>query len=397
MPNGSSRAEVAYQKGDTDMVKYRYGIRGRRMALLATAALVFAACGGSDSDGAAGDSEGESSAPASETDSEAPSDDALRVVLVLNGNLGDKSFNDSAQRGMDLSMDQLGVDARTVEIGPDPAAWGPGLADVAADEDSYDVLITSTFSMAEHIQEVAPAHPDKDFIILDVAVDYEACECGNVHSIVYRQNEASYLGGLYAGLMTQEAGLDGINDAATVGFIGGIDIPVINDFKVGYEQGAKAAGDVEVLVQYAGSFDDPARGKEIALALYSQDADILFHASGGTGQGLFEAAEEQGAWSIGVDQDQGLSLEDGSPGQAATVLTSVLKNLDTSIVRALERHAEGTLAYGEAEALGVADGGVGLVRSERFAEVTPAAVVEAIDQAEADIANGTIVVDTAFE
>ena len=381
------------------MVHAKRGARFRLVVAFAALILVMAGCSSSGDD--VSSDEG-SETPATDdgtagTGEEEPTtDEPLRVVLVINGNLGDKSFFDSAQRGMDMVEAEFGAEVRTVELGSDPAAWEPGLADVAADEDSYDVLVTSTFNMAEPLQTVAPDHPDKRFIIFDVAVDYENCDCGNVYSIVYKQNEAAYLGGVYAGLMTQETSIEGMNEDLVVGFLGGIDIPVINDFAIGYQQGAESVGDVEVLVQYAGDFGDPARGKEIALALYSQDADILFHASGGTGQGMFEAAEEQGAWSMGVDSDQAASLADSSPGQAATVLTSVLKNVDASLVRAIGLHIDGSLGYGSLEALGIAEGGVGLARNDQFAGITPDEVISALDEAEAGIASGGIVVESAF-
>jgi len=232
-----------------------------------------------------------------------------------------------------------------------------------------------------------------------VSVDYTACDCKNVYSVTYRQNEGSYLAGLYAGLMTQSS-LTGMNPDKIIGTVGGQDIPVINDFIVGYKQGAKDAGvdpDIGVIVQYAGSWNDPAKGKEIALAMYQQGADIVFQVAGGTGVGVFQAAEESGKYAIGVDSDQASIIEATDPEQAQVILTSMQKNVDNSLYRAIEMHLAGTLPYGSAENLGVAEGGVSLSRNSYYDKATPADVRAKMDQAEKDLLAEKIVVDTVFK
>lgn len=353
------------------------------LGLVMVASMLLAACGG----GAA------TQAPATGGEGK------LKVVLLLNGVQGDKSFFDSAVRGVRQAEAEFGIQLKIIEAGIDPAKWQPALDDAAANED-YDVLIVGTFQMAEYLQAVAPKYPDKKFMIFDVNVDYAACECGNVYSVLYKQNEGSYLAGLYAGLMTQQSNLAGLNPDKVVGTVGGQDIPVINDFIVGYKQGAKDAGvdpDSGVIVQYAGSWNDPAKGKEIALAMYQQGADIVFQVAGGTGVGIFQAAEEAGQYAIGVDSDQATIIEATDPDQAKVILTSMLKNVDNSLYRAIKMHLDGTLPYGTAEALGVAEGGVGLARNSYYESSTPADVKAAIEQAEKDLLAGKIVVDTVFK
>lgn len=346
--------------------------------------LVAAACGGAG-DGAAGGT-------AAPTDGEQP-----RVTLVVNGVLGDKSFFDSAQRGMDQAEAELGLETTTIELGIDPANWQSGLEDAAADTDSYDILITGTFQMAEFLAAVAPQYPDKQFILFDVSVDYEACPCENVYSVLYKQNEGSYLAGLYGAAMSQNTELEGINPESAIGVIGGQDIPVINDFVVGYEQGAVQVDPASnVIIQYAGGWNDPAKGKELTLAMYQQGADIVFNVAGGTGQGIFEAALEEGLWAIGVDSDQALIFEESNPDMAARVLTSMLKNVDNSLFRALDLHLQGQLPYGSAENLGIAEGGVGLAKNKYYDQYTPDDVKATIDEAEQQILDGEIQVDTVF-
>ncbi len=311
----------------------------------------------------------------------------IKVVNLINGVLGDKSFFDSANRGMERVMaDYPQVKVKTIEAGIDPAKWQAALEDAAANEE-YEVLIVGTWQMAEFLQIVAPKYPDKKFIIYDVSVDYTACDCKNVYSVIYKQNEGSYLAGVFAGLVSQ---------TKIVGVVGGQDIPVINDFIVGYKQGAMANGVTDVIVQYAGGWNDPAKGKELALAMYQQGADIVFQVAGGTGVGVFQAAQEMGKYAIGVDSDQATIINDTNPEQAPFIITSMMKNVDNSLYRAMKMYIEGTLPYGTVENLGVAEGGVGLAKNQWLDAVATAEIKAKLDQAEKDLLEGKIKVDSAY-
>jgi basic membrane protein A len=311
--------------------------------------------------------------------------------------LGDKSFFDSAQRGVKRAEEELGVQTKTVESKPDdPALWEATLIDMAENEE-YDLLIVGTWQMTQYLEQVAPKYPDKKFIIFDSNVDYEACEgCDNVYSVLYKQNEGSYLAGVYAAAMTTQD-IDGMNPEAVIGSVGGQEIDVILDFMVGYEQGAKDTNsDITVIRQFANSWDDPAKGKELTKAQYNQGADIVFQIAGGTGQGVFEAAAEDGRYALGVDSDQALIVEEADPDQAARILTSMMKNVDNSLFRAIDLTIKGELPYGEVEALGIAEGGVGLARNKFYDQNTPDEVKTLVDQAEEKILNGEITVESAF-
>lgn len=311
----------------------------------------------------------------------------IKVVNLINGVLGDKSFFDSADRGMKRVMeDYPQVSVKTIEAGIDPAKWQAALEDAAANED-YDVLICGTYQMSEFLQIVAPKYPDKKFIIYDVSVDYTLPGMENIYSVTYKQNEGSYLAGAYVGLMSE---------SKVVGVVGGQDIPVINDFIVGYKQGAMANGVTNVIVQYAGGWNDPAKGKELALAMYQQGADYVFQVAGGTGVGVFQAAQEMGLYAIGVDSDQATIIAETNPEQAKFIPTSMLKNVDNSLYRAMKMYIEGTLPFGTMEALGVAEGGVGLAKNSFYDSMTTAEAKAAIEQIEKDLLDGKIVVDTVF-
>lgn len=330
-------------------------------------------------------------------------DAPLRITLVVNGVLGDKSFFDSAQRGMDRLIDEgYNVEINTIELGIDPANWESGLGDAMSDSDNYDVLIVGTFQMGEFLAKRVHQYPDKFFIFYDDSVPYGDAEfcvegCPNVYSVLYAQNEGSFLAGVYAGAITS-SGLEGTNEAATIGAIGGQDIPVINDFIVGYEQGACLVNsDIQVLRQYAGGWNDPAKGKEITLAMYEQNADIVFQIAGGTGVGVFEAAQEQGHFAIGVDSDQATIIEETNPEQAQHILTSMMKNVDNSLFRAVDLHIAGELVYGEAEVLGIAQGGVGLALNDIYYDNTPENILDLLDAAMELVEDGGITINTVFE
>ncbi|MCY4020454.1 MAG: BMP family ABC transporter substrate-binding protein [Chloroflexi bacterium] len=328
-------------------------------------------------------------------------DEPLRVVSVINGTLGDKSFFDSAQRGMDAIADEYDIETDTVELGIDPANWEPGLLDVMSDTDSYDILIAGTWQMVGFMAANAHNYPDKLFMFYDAGMPYDDAEtcvdaCANVYSMTYAQNQGSFLAGVYAAAITM-SGIEGTNDAPTIGAVGGQQIPVIDDFIVGYEQGACLVNpDTVSIVQYAGSWNDPARGKEITLAMYEQGADIVFQIAGGTGVGVFEAAHEQARYAIGVDSDQAVIVAETDPDQAERILTSMLKNVDNSIFRAITLHLEGELPYGSVENLGIPEGGVGLAKNDFYDMATSEDIKAMVEAAEAAVVNGDIEVQTVF-
>ena len=320
------------------------------------------------------------------------------AVYFVHGTLGDKSFMDSAQRGMNIVKEELGVKTKTVEAGLDSTQWDMAFRDIVEFED-YDVYIAVTYPMASIVQELAQEYPEKKFILVDAAVNYDACsnKCSNVYSLLFKQNEASYLAGAYAAEMTKSGvGLTN-KESKVIGIVGGQEVPVIKDFVVGFKQGAKDIDpDTKILVQYANSWTDPAKGKEIAKALYGQGADIVFSVAGGTGQGVFEAAAESSKYAIGVDADQSQLLKESNPKQASLILTSVLKNVDAGLSFALKKAYEGQLKYGVAEYVGVKEGSVGLAKNSIYKQVTPKDIKVKVDEIEKNIINNKIKINSAF-
>lgn len=330
----------------------------------------------------------------------------LRAKLVLNGTLGDKSFFDSAQRGMDLMKNELGWETKTIECTYDRNKWLPCLEDAAATDD-YDILIAGTFDMSDYISQVAPKHPNKKFWMFDAGPDYEGTsggcsnKCENVYTVLFRQNEGSYLLGVLAANMLKSKALPNIKDDSKIGIIGGMDIPVINDFIVGFKQGMKDAGvdpEAHTIVQYVGGdnpWNNPAKGKEIALSMFNQGAAVVWGVAGNSGSGAFEAAVEAKAFTFGVDSDQYFTIAD--PAQRETIVTSMLKNVDQGLFRAAKLHLEGKLGYGAPEPVGVAVDAVGVAVNENTQKLLSADILKAVQDAAQAIKDGKVTVDTAFK
>lgn len=326
-------------------------------------------------------------------------DGSLRVVFVINGVQGDRSLIDSAVRGLVKARDELGVSLKIIEAGLDTTRWKSYLEDAAANE-KYDILVVGSYSMQEYLEDVAPLYPEKKFILYDAPVDYASGKYPNVYSVTFLQNEGAFLGGAYAGLLTHETSIEGINANLRVGVVGAQPIPVINDFIFAFQQGAEEIGGLkknDVLVQFAGGWNDPAKGKELAHTMYQQGADIVFQVAGGTGDGIFQAAKEVGRYAIGVDSDQHFILEEASPDLANVIVTSVVKNVDNSLFRAIQRHLEGTLAYGTEESLGLKEEGVGIAKNAYYEKFTPQHIKDKIVELEEKVSNGSIKVVSAFD
>ncbi len=323
-----------------------------------------------------------------EDDAEADGEtaEAKRIALLLSGNLGDMSFLDSANNGTSEIAATYGAEVKVIEMGSDATKYETNVLD--ASDEGYDIIIGSGWQLQEPFQNVAQDYPDIKYIIFDAAVDYTAGDYSNVYSISYKSNEAAFLAGIMAANMS-ETGI--------LGFLGGADGAVINDFMIGYIEGAKSVNpDIKVICGYVDDYSDSPKCKEMALAQYNQGADFIFTAAGASGIGTLEAAKETGKYAIGVDSDQAMLYKDSDPEQAELIPASVMKNVDATLVRAYEKLLDGTLPWGEEESLGLSDGAVGLSDNEFYQKLVPDDVKKQIEEASDAIAKGDITVKTAY-
>jgi basic membrane protein A len=324
--------------------------------------------------------------------------EVTKVALLVSGSLGDKSFHDSSQGGIDLIKEKYGdkVVTKTIEMGSDKTKFIPTLEDVS--EEDWDVIITGTFHMKEPIEEVAPNYPDKTYILFDTAVSYDEVEgLDNVYSILYKQNEAGFLAGVLAAQMTTATDVDNINPDKKIGFLGAMDIPVINDFLVGYIEGAKYIDEeIKVDISYIDSFSDAAKAKELAIIQYdTKGVDIGFNVAGRAGLGQIEAAYEKNTYAIGVDSDQALLFED-KPEKANKIASSALKRVDKSLLRALDMYFEGNIPTGKKESIGLEEGAIGLSKNKYYEEIVPKEIKDKVLEIEGKIGSGEIKVNSAF-
>jgi basic membrane protein A len=366
-------------------------MKSRKVAALVVAgalALTLAACGGS----------GGASSQASTGSGK------LRIKLVVNGGLGDKSFFDSAYEGLKRAQQSLGYDLKVVELGSDRTKWEPGFEDAAATDD-YDIFAAGTFDVVDYIGKLAPQYPKKKFWVFDAPVVYSGgngvCsnKCENVYSVTFRQNEGSYLAGYLAEKLVKEKALKGVESLTKVGVVGGVKIPLIEDFVVGFKAGFTAAGgqDSDVLVQYIGGdkpFGDPAKGKEISTAMYGQGAALVWPVAGLSGLGTFESAVASHRYTFGVDSDQYQTLTDQA--QRDTVVTSILKNVGNALFKAAQQEKSGSLKYGAIDSVGLAQDAVGYVTDDHFKQLVPDQIRTELQQATDQVKAGSVKVPTAL-
>lgn len=300
---------------------------------------------------------------------------APSCAIVVAGTLGDRSFYDSANAGLELLKKELNLDGKVIECGEDGSKFESSL--IAAAETS-DVVIAVGWQFYDALQTVAPGFEDKRFIF----IDNDIRDIPNLMSILYAQNEGSFLVGYIAGKMTK---------TGKVGVVGGQDGVVINDFIVGYEAGAKHANaDIQVIRKYTETFENPSKGKEAALALYDEGCDIVFAVAGKTGEGVFEAAAERKCYAIGVDSDQKYINPD-------VILCSCIKEVGKSIystVSSLEKNFKGGEAWLANTASGYISVGYG---DDTMPQQVSDELKAEVEQLRTDIVNGNITVPTTLK
>jgi len=262
----------------------------------------------------------------------------LKVGLVFDiGGKGDKSFNDSAYRGIEWAAADFGIEHIELEPGVD-ADREVNLRNLAMM--GYDLIIGNGFMFTDSISAVADEFPDTKFAGVDVWIPDKP----NVVSLLFKEHEGSFLVGIIAGMKTKDDGKD------TVGFVGGMAIPLIKKFEAGFIAGVHYVyPECKILSSYAGdtpiAFADPVKGKELALAQYDKGAYVVYHASGLTGVGVFEAAKERRLYAIGVDSNQNYLGHDEETGENFG-LTSMIKSVDMSVYITIKSVINGTFKSG---------------------------------------------------
>jgi basic membrane protein A and related proteins len=361
--------------------------RAKALVLIGVLSVVAAACGGDDNGGATGGAGGTATGGGA-----AQCNADLKVGVAFDiGGLGDKSFNDSANAGLQQAIaDGIVCEDNAIvneanSTGSDRDQNVQALADAG-----MNIVIGVGFSFSPGINTIAPDYPDVNFMIVD---GFATCgtACGltndaeaipNVADYTFKEQEGSFLVGAAAVLKCQ---------CETIGFLGGQEgTGLIEKFQAGYEAGAHQIDpNVKILVEYIGdsteAFNDPVKGQQLSTKMYDEGAEIIYHASGASGAGLFNAAVEAQKEAIGVDSDQYLTA---SPEQQPLILTSMIKRVDVAVYNAIEAQSNGS--FGGSQVFGMAEDGVDYATSNPT-ELT-SDITEQLDKFKQQIIDGTIVV-----
>ncbi|MEO3432196.1 BMP family ABC transporter substrate-binding protein [Inquilinus sp. CAU 1745] len=304
-------------------------------------------------------------------------DDEFEPAVVFDmGGKFDRSFNEGVYNGVERFREETGIDYAEFEV-TNETQREQALRRMA--RNGADIVIGVGFAQAPAIETVAQEFPDTKFTIIDGVVDLP-----NVQSITFKDHEGSFLVGVLAAMATE---------TDTVGFVGGMDIPLISNFACGYEQGVHYVDpEIEVIENMTGTtpaaWNDPTRGGELARSQFDRGADVVFAAAGGTGIGVYQAAEDTGNLAIGVDSNQNYL----HPG---TMLTSMLKRVDVAAYNAFMSAYEGTWEPGMLN-LGLAEEGVGWALDEHNEELITDEMKAAVEEAKQKIISGEIEVDSYY-
>ena len=307
----------------------------------------------------------------------------IGIVFDVGGR-GDKSFNDGAFAGADSARRMLGVTVRYIEPG-DGSDRESGLRLLAAEK--MNLVMGVGFIFTDDLTNLAREYPQINFAGIDLALTYDPAgklipPPPNLAALKFREEEGSFLVGALAAL---------VGHSKKVGFVGGMDIPLIHKFEAGYTAGVKyVCPDCTVIAQYAGvtpeAFKNPSRGKELALSQYQSGVNVIFHASGATGQGVFEAARTTHKLAIGVDADQ----YDEAPGY---ILTSMVKGVNAATFDVIRRVNDGSF-HGGVYSFGLKENGVGYIYDAHNRALIPDSIHARVEAIRADIIAGRIKVPT---
>ena len=308
--------------------------------------------------------------------------DKLKIGLVFDvGGRGDKSFNDAAYRGLEKAKNELGIEFEYIE--PGPGADREAALRQFASRPDIKLIFGIGFIFTDEITKIAQEFPNKNFACVDYTYDPSKTLPPNLLALEFKEEEGSFLVGALAALTSK---------TNTIGFIGGMESPLIKKFEKSYEAGAKfVKPGIKVLVAYAGvtgeAFKNPGKGKELALGQYSQGADIIYHASGVTGLGVFEAARETKKLAIGVDSDQ----YDEAPG---FILTSMIKSVDVAVFDCIQEEKNEKFTGGKAEVFGLKSKGVDYIYNEKNKSLITDEVRKKVEEIREQIIAGKIIIPT---
>lgn len=310
--------------------------------------------------------------------------DKPAALIIAQGGMGDQSYNDLAFAGFQRALKETGLEGKPVES-KDVVAQAADILRRASDAD-FGLVVDLEYAHGEPMLEVAKDYPDTTFAILN-----QVQKGDNIVSVLFQEQEGSYLAGVLAAQVTTDTSIKGINAEPIIGVIGGTKSAGIDKFIAGYIEGAKSVNPkIDVKVAYSNNFADPALGQQMAKAMFEEGVDIIYQVAGGTGTGVIQAAKDTGHFAIGVDGDQ-----DGvAPGN---VLTSMIKKTDVAVEDVVKNYAKDVKLGGTTVAYGLKEDGVGLSDMKYTKDIIPAAYLAKVEAAKAEIISGKVKVWNVVE
>ena len=299
------------------------------------------------------------------------------ALIIAQGGLGDQSYNDLAYSGFKKALAEDKLEGKTVES-KDVVAQAADILRRASDA-GFGLIVDLEYSHGDALKTVAKDYPGTDYVILN-----QVQPGANVVSVLFQEQEGSYLAGALATMVATDSKIKGMSGKPVIGVIGGTKSVGIDKFIIGYIQGARAvAPNAEVKVAYSNNFGDPAVGLQMAKAMFDAGANVVYQVAGGTGLGVIKAAKEAGKFAIGVDTDQ-----DGiAPG---SVLTSMVKRADVAVETVMKDYADMKFPGGQTVTLGLAQDGVGLSPMTHTRDMIPASILDKVEDMKKKILAGEI-------
>jgi basic membrane protein A len=299
------------------------------------------------------------------------------ALIIAQGGLGDKSYNDLADKGFKKALAETKLKGKAVES-KDVVAQAENILRTAAGS-KFGLIVDLEYSHGDALKAVAKDYPKVGFVILNQVQPGD-----NVASVLFKEQEGSYLAGALAAMVASNPKIKGVGPTPSIGAIGGIKSPGIDKFLVGYMQGARDINPkIDVKIAYSNNFGDPAIGHQMAKAMFDQGASIVYQVAGGTGIGVIQAAKETGHYAIGVDTDQDGMAE-------GNVLTSMIKRTDLAVETVIKDYAAGKFPGGQTVTLGLAENGVGLSPMTYTKALVPAADLKKVEELKKKILSGEI-------
>ncbi|AOH42984.1 BMP family ABC transporter substrate-binding protein [Anaerolineaceae bacterium oral taxon 439] len=305
--------------------------------------------------------------------------DTTKAIFLINGSLGDNSFYDSGEAGMKALAEEFGLDYRTIECGFDSAQYEPGLN---AAVQFADIIFVISYGYEDILTQYADDFPDKIFVNLDTTVQNPG---GTITSVDYVEEESAYLAGVVAALVTS-SDMPKANAEKIIGVVGGDTDPTVQSFIFAYKNGAEYIDpDVRTEVKFLGDWENSSKGKQAALQLYDQGADIVFQVAAAAGMGVLQASGERDLYSIGVDSNQNAIV----PGH---VVASDIKDVGLSIQNVYRTIVDGTYKPGEVLDYGLASGTVDVVFEDNGG-ILPQEIIDKVAEVRDMIMNGELAVE----